>query len=70
MTARLFALPPRPVSPMRKCVCAATDGLRLYPSGWRCPLHTPAAIAGEPEPDQILARQRAERDEPREGQVA
>jgi Bifunctional DNA primase/polymerase, N-terminal len=23
---------------------------RLYPAGWRCPEHTPAALAGQPEP--------------------
>ncbi|MFD5081891.1 hypothetical protein ACFWOG_04515 [Kitasatospora sp. NPDC058406] len=29
--------------------CGA-DG-RLYPCGWRCPTHTPAAQAGRPEPE-------------------
>lgn len=24
---------------------------RLYPGGWRCPAHTPAAEAGHPEPE-------------------
>lgn len=24
-------------------------GSRLYPCGWRCALHTPAALAGQPE---------------------
>ncbi|MFF9285445.1 hypothetical protein [Streptomyces griseosporeus] len=24
-------------------------GSRLYPCGWRCALHTPAALAGKPE---------------------
>ncbi|MFD9124916.1 hypothetical protein [Kitasatospora sp. NPDC059571] len=24
---------------------------RLYPAGWRCPRHTPAAQAGRPEPE-------------------
>lgn len=62
MTARLFALPPRPVSPMRKCVCGTTETIRLFPCGWRCPLHTPAALAGEPEPDALAARRRAERE--------
>lgn len=23
--------------------------IRLYPAGWRCPRHTPAALAGKPE---------------------
>jgi hypothetical protein len=30
--------------------CLAKDGLRRYLIGVRCPLHTPAALAGEPEP--------------------
>ncbi|HEY8378103.1 MAG TPA: hypothetical protein VIK91_16515 [Nannocystis sp.] len=30
--------------------CGAVDDVRLYPCGPRCPEHTPAAIAGEPEP--------------------
>jgi hypothetical protein len=29
--------------------CTATP-TRLYPAGWRCPAHTPAALAGKPEP--------------------
>jgi len=29
--------------------CGATP-TRLYPAGWRCPAHTPAALAGRPEP--------------------
>ena len=29
--------------------CGATPA-RLYPAGWRCPAHTPAAVAGRPEP--------------------
>ena len=29
--------------------CGATPA-RLYPAGWRCPAHTPAALAGRPEP--------------------
>ncbi|MFJ3705059.1 MULTISPECIES: hypothetical protein [unclassified Streptomyces] len=24
---------------------------RLYPCGWRCDLHTPAALQGRPEPE-------------------
>lgn len=31
--------------------CRATDGVRPYVIGARCPLHTPAAIAGHPEPE-------------------
>ena len=27
------------------------DGTRLYACGWRCPDHTPARLAGRPEPD-------------------
>lgn len=30
--------------------CSTTDSVHLYLSGWRCPAHTPAAIAGRPEP--------------------
>jgi hypothetical protein len=30
--------------------CRAVDGIRPYLSGLRCPLHTPAALAGKPEP--------------------
>ncbi|MFE6025571.1 hypothetical protein [Streptomyces niveus] len=43
------------VTPGRRAGCGAM-GLhayvypRLYPCGWRCPLHTPAAMAGRPEP--------------------
>ena len=29
--------------------CGATPA-RLYPAGWRCTAHTPAALAGRPEP--------------------
>jgi Bifunctional DNA primase/polymerase, N-terminal/YspA, cpYpsA-related SLOG family len=29
--------------------CGATP-THLYPAGWRCPAHTPAALAGRPEP--------------------
>ena len=29
--------------------CGAGTGVRLYPVGPRCPAHTPAAIAGDPE---------------------
>lgn len=37
----------------------ARKGVRLYDCGPRCPRHTPAAIIGEPEPDELLARHRA-----------
>ncbi|MGV9427143.1 hypothetical protein ACWDO7_23005 [Streptomyces sp. NPDC003656] len=30
--------------------CRAEEALRLYLTGLRCPLHTPAALAGRPEP--------------------
>jgi hypothetical protein len=33
--------------------------VRQYVSGYRCPLHTPAAIAGEPEPGVIAEQHRA-----------
>jgi hypothetical protein len=32
------------------CGCGATAGVRLSACGWRCPAHTPAALAGRPEP--------------------
>ncbi|MEV4096940.1 hypothetical protein [Streptosporangium saharense] len=30
--------------------CGATGGVRAYLVGLRCPAHTPAALAGQPEP--------------------
>ena len=30
--------------------CGTTGGVRLYGTGLRCPAHTPAALAGRPEP--------------------
>lgn len=39
--------------------CRERDGVRLYACGPRCPRHTPAAVAGEPEPDELLARHRS-----------
>jgi hypothetical protein len=33
------------------CGCGETAGVRLFACGWRCPSHTPAALAGQPEPD-------------------
>lgn len=32
--------------------CRETEGVRLYATGARCPAHTPAAIAGRPEPGE------------------
>lgn len=34
-----------------RCGCGATTGVRLFICGWRCPEHTPAALAGHPELD-------------------
>jgi len=31
--------------------CRAIEMVRQYLPGLRCPLHTPAALAGKPEPD-------------------
>lgn len=36
--------------------CRSTDRVRAFGSGPRCGRHTPAALAGEPEPDELLAR--------------
>jgi hypothetical protein len=33
------------------CFCGNAHGVRLYPVGWRCAEHTPAALADHPEPD-------------------
>jgi len=42
--------PGRPCgSPNPAGTCGATPA-RLYMTGWRCPAHTPAALAGKPEP--------------------
>lgn len=30
--------------------CGSVIGVRHYLPGWRCPSHTPAAVAGQPEP--------------------
>lgn len=32
------------------CACGATEGVRYYLPGPCCPAHTPAALAGHPEP--------------------
>lgn len=48
---------------LRRCAyteCRAVDGIRLYACGPRCPRHTPAALAGELEPDQLLANRSAQ----------
>lgn len=49
----------RTPGPVRSCVCGTTENLRPYPCGPRCPQHTPAALAGEPEPDTIAEQYRA-----------
>ena len=38
------------------CAICAQPACGLYPDGWRCAAHTPAAIAGRPEtvPDPAL----------------
>jgi hypothetical protein len=33
--------------------CHTTDRLRPYLIGWRCPVHTPAAVAGRPDPPSV-----------------
>lgn len=43
---------------LRHCAyidCRTREGVRLYACGPRCPNHTPAAMAGEIEPDELLA---------------
>jgi hypothetical protein len=35
---------------MSDCYCGSAD-TRLYAVGYRCPPHTPSALAGQPEPD-------------------
>ena len=37
------------IGPERR-YCLAGDGIREYLPGLRCPLHTPSALAGKPEP--------------------
>lgn len=36
---------------MSTCLCGSPH-VTLYAAGYRCPQHTPAAIAGRPEPGQ------------------
>lgn len=38
--------------PAHRCFCGTTTGVRLYISGYRCAAHTPAALAGHPEPGE------------------
>lgn len=42
--------------------CGAADGLDQYLTGIRCPAHSPARIAGrpEPQPGPVLPRDRKE----------
>jgi hypothetical protein len=35
------------------CICCGATEAKLYPSGYRCAKHTPAAIAGRPEPPDM-----------------
>ncbi|MCQ4043845.1 hypothetical protein ACFOSC_26650 [Streptantibioticus rubrisoli] len=50
--------PGRPANPCghwdgpERRYCGATDGVRRYVIGHRCPLHTPAALQGKPEPPE------------------
>jgi hypothetical protein len=41
--------------------CGATENLRLYAGGKRCPSHTPAALKGVPEPHELVAKVNANR---------
>jgi hypothetical protein len=41
--------------------CGAADGVIPYLVGPRCPAHTPARLAGRPEPDALLAQSIARR---------
>jgi hypothetical protein len=34
------------------CYCGTAEGTHLYACGWRCPAHTPARLAGRPEPGE------------------
>ena len=29
--------------------CGETKGIRYFATGWKCPIHTPNALRGEPE---------------------
>jgi hypothetical protein len=62
-TASVVAYKPPRVTPgfwttCRHHDCGATEGVRPYSCGPRCPRHTPAALAGKPEPDELLALRR------------
>ncbi|WUI01941.1 hypothetical protein OHR68_09060 [Spirillospora sp. NBC_00431] len=37
-------------------LCGSADQVRAYVVGPRCRSHTPAALAGRPEPDELAAR--------------
>lgn len=48
--------------PVRRCgvtACAGADRVRPYPCGWRCARCSPSALAGVPDPDEMLRRHRA-----------
>ena len=45
-------MPPAPERQGPRCYCGAEKDLRLYAGGWRCPSHTPSALAGQAEPGQ------------------
>lgn len=47
-----------------RCLCGATIGVRLFICGYRCPAHTPAAMAGRPEPDEYKSPSLQARDTP------
>jgi hypothetical protein len=38
--------------------CRETEGVRLYGCGTRCPKHTPSALRGQLEPDELLEQGR------------
>lgn len=42
------------VGPARRYCCA--PGARRYVTGYRCPLHTPSALVGRPEPNTPAPR--------------
>jgi hypothetical protein len=56
------ARPPGPLLLARVCgywstaggACGSTDRVRPYIVGPRCGAHTPAALAGRPEPEELL----------------
>ena len=38
--------------------CGAIEDVRWFLPGPRCPQHTPSKLAGQPEPDALLAEHR------------